>query len=227
MVFDSCSENTLVIVGSDFLFTVIGNTLPQERGNVVRLYRKDCSPDDLIIKGFQVAWLFEHDVCCALNLLDSPCVAETECFRDWTVAFCKNNQNLMEVFRVDPVREFLGGFHIRDFQESIIMHAVSDFFLLQLTGKKVVAVHVELQTERGPCGDTQIAEPKFFVNEIEIIVKTFALVKLKECFPCGFIMQSLLIPHLRWGNRQSRSGAWSIKNSYAIMILVSQAISKA
>ena len=38
MVFDSCSENTLVIVGSDFLFTVIGNTLPQERGNVVRLY---------------------------------------------------------------------------------------------------------------------------------------------------------------------------------------------
>ncbi len=51
-----------------------------------------------------------------------------------------------------------------------------------------MAVHVELQTERGPCGDTQIAEPKFFVNEIEIIVETFALVKLKECLPIGLVM---------------------------------------
>ena len=100
------------------------------------------------------------------------------------------------------------------------MDCVSDFFLLQLTGKKVVAVHVELQTERGPCGDTQIAErycpvPETLglsytwtvqqiecatdimfkqpgdlepVNEIEIIVETFALVKLKECLSIGLVM---------------------------------------
>ncbi len=130
MVFDPRSENTHVIVGADFFLTVIGNTLSQEGGDVVRLYRKDCRPDDLVIKGFQVAWLFEHDVCCALNLLDSPCAAQAECFRDWTVAFCESIQNLMEVFRIDPVRELLGGFDIRDFQKSVIMHAVSNFFLL-------------------------------------------------------------------------------------------------
>lgn len=154
--------------------------LPKESGDIVRFYCKDCRSDDLVIKGFQVTRLPEHDVCCTLNLLDSPCVAETECFRSWTVTFCKSIQNLMEVFRVDSVRELLSGFHIRDFKESVIMHTVSDSLLLQLTGKKVVAIHVELQTERSPGGDTQIAEPKLLVNEIEIIVKTFALVKLKK-----------------------------------------------
>ena len=103
MVFDSRSEDPLVIVGADFFLTVIGNTLSQEGGDVVRLYRKDCRPDDLVIKGFQVTRLFEHDVCCTLNLLDRPCVAEAECFRNRTIAFCKSIQNLMEVFRIDPV----------------------------------------------------------------------------------------------------------------------------
>ena len=170
MVFDPRSENALVIVGADFFLTVTGNTLSQKGGDVVRLYHKDCRPDNLVIKWFQVTGLFEHEVGCALNLLDSPCVAETECFRDWTVTFCKNIQNLMEVFRVDPVREFLGGLHIRDFQEGIIVHVVSDFFLLQFAGKEVVSIHIELQTERSPGRDAQVTETRFFVNEITILL---------------------------------------------------------
>ena len=72
------------------------------------------------------------------------------------------------------------------------MHTVSDSLLLQLIGKMVVAVHVELQTEWSPSGNTQVTESKFLVNEIEIIVGTFAPVKLKECLPCGFIMPWLI-----------------------------------
>ena len=33
------------------------------------------------IKGFQIIRLFKHDVHCTFNLLDCPCVAETECLR--------------------------------------------------------------------------------------------------------------------------------------------------
>ncbi len=82
MVFDSRTENTLVIVCTDFFLTVIGNALSQECSDVIRLYRKDCRPDDLIIKGLQVTGLFEHDIGCTLNLLDCPSVAETERFRN-------------------------------------------------------------------------------------------------------------------------------------------------
>ena len=72
------------------------------------------------------------------------------------------------------------------------MHAVSDFFLLQFTGKEIVSVHIELQTERRPGRDTEVTEPKFFVNEIEGIVEAFALVKFKECLPRGLVMPWLI-----------------------------------
>ena len=72
------------------------------------------------------------------------------------------------------------------------MHAVSDFFLLQFTGKEIVSIHIELQTERRPGRDTEVTEPKFFVNEIEVIVEAFALVKFKECLPCGLVMPWLI-----------------------------------
>ena len=68
------------------------------------------------------------------------------------------------------------------------MHAVSNALLLQFMGEQVMAVHIELQAERRPCRDTKVTEPQFFVNEIEIIVETFALVKLKECLPIGLVM---------------------------------------
>lgn len=72
------------------------------------------------------------------------------------------------------------------------MHAVSDFFLLQFTGKEIVSIHIELQTERRPGRDTEVTEPKFFVNEIEVIVEAFALVKFKECLPRGLVMPWLI-----------------------------------
>ena len=112
MVFDPRTKDSLVIVGADLFLTVIGNTLSKKSGDIVWFYRKDCRSDDLVIKGFQIPWLSEHDVRCTLNLLDRPCVAEAERFRDWTVAFCKSIQDLMEVFWIDPVGEFLGSFDI-------------------------------------------------------------------------------------------------------------------
>jgi hypothetical protein len=72
------------------------------------------------------------------------------------------------------------------------VHAVSAPFLLQFTGKEVVSIHIELQPERYPGRDKEVTEPKFFVNEIEIIVGTFALVKLKKCLPRGLVMPWLI-----------------------------------
>ena len=201
MVFDSRAKDSLVIVGADLFLTVIGNTLPKESGDIVRSYRKNRRSDDLVIKWLQPFRLFEHDVRCTLDLLDCPCVAESKRFRDWTAAFCESIQDLMEVFRIDPVRESLGGFDIRNLQERVIMHAVSDFLLLQFMGEQVMAVHIELQTERRPGRDTEVTEPKLFVNEVEIIVETFALVKLKECLPRGLVMPWLISTALFHGRK--------------------------
>lgn len=188
MVFDPRPENPLVIVGSDFFLTVIGNTLSKKSSNVVRFYSVDCCPDDLIIKGFQITWLFKHDIRSTLNLLNCPCIIKPEVFHNRAVSFGKDIQDFMKVFRIDPVRELLGGFNIGDFEEGVIVHAEINVLLLQLTGKKVMPIHIELQTERRPGRDTQIAQAKFFINEIKVIMETFALVKFEECLTSCFIM---------------------------------------
>jgi len=59
-------------------------------------------------------------------------------------------------------------------------------------GEKIMAVHVELQTERRPCGDIQAAEPKLLINKVKVIMEAFALVKLKECSACCLIMLWLI-----------------------------------
>lgn len=51
------------------------------------------------------------------------------------------------------------------------MHAVENVLSLQLTGKKVMAIHSELQAEHRPCADTQVAEPKLLINEVKVIIR--------------------------------------------------------
>ncbi len=73
MVFNPRSENVPIIVGADFFLTVIGNTLSKESDDIVWFYPKNCRPYDLVVKGFQIAGLFEHDARCTFDLLDCPC----------------------------------------------------------------------------------------------------------------------------------------------------------
>ena len=55
-------------------------------------------------------------------------------------------------------------------------------------GKEIMAVHIKLQSERSPGGNTQVAQSQFFVNEIKVIVEAFTPVRLEEGLPCGLIM---------------------------------------
>ena len=59
-------------------------------------------------------------------------------------------------------------------------------------GEEIMTIHIELEAERGPGGDTQVTQAKFFVKEIEVIVEALALIKLKECLYGGFIMPGLI-----------------------------------
>ena len=55
----------------------------------------------------------------------------------------------MDVFRIDPVGEPLGDFHVRNLKEGIIIiHAEGIILCPQFVGKEVVSVHIEKLTER-------------------------------------------------------------------------------
>ena len=55
------------------------------------------------------------------------------------------------------------------------MHVVSDSLFPQLIGQKIMAIHIELQTERSPSGNPQVTQPQFYIYKI--IMEIFALVK--------------------------------------------------
>ena len=130
MVSDPRSENTLVIVGADLFLTVIGNSLSRESGNVIRLYSKDCRAHDLFIKGFQVTGLLKHNMCSALDLLDCPSITKAKGLCHRAAAPCKDIQDFMEVFGIDPVRKLLSRRNIRDFEKGIVLHAVREILFL-------------------------------------------------------------------------------------------------
>ena len=94
----------------------------------------------------------------------------------------------MKILRIDPVRKFPGSINIRDFQKGVIVHAIANVLLCKFMGEKVMPIHIKLETEGCPGGDTQIAQPQFLVNEIKVIMKAFALVKLEGCPASGLIM---------------------------------------
>lgn len=126
------------------------------------------------------------------NLLNRPCVAEVKGLRDRDVASGKDIQNLMETVRINAVRKFLCSFYIRDFKECIIPHLVNNLLFIKFMSKEVMAVHIKLKLERRPRRNAEVAKPKFFINEIEVIMQTFTLVKFQKRFSACFVVPRLV-----------------------------------
>ena len=131
MVLDPRAEDALVIIRTNLFGAGISNTLSKESGDIVWFHSEDYSADDLIIKRFEIFLLAEHNVGCAFNLLDSPCITESRRFRNRTVSSGKNIKNLVEPLRVNTVRKFLGSLYLGDFKEGIVLHPVNDLFFCQ------------------------------------------------------------------------------------------------
>lgn len=156
MVFDSRTENTLVIVDVHLFPAIISDPLPKESSYIIWFHSKDSGLDNLTINRSRIFLLFEHDICCAFNLLDHSCITKAKAFRNRTVAFCKNIANFMKSFGIDPVGKLLDNFRIGDFEKRIIKHTIGNVFLLRLVCEKVVVTHIKLQAKRSPCRHTQI-----------------------------------------------------------------------
>ena len=72
--------------------------------------------------------------------------------------------------------------------KGIIQRFIADSFLLHFISQPVMPVHIKLETKRRPGRNTKIAQSEFFVDEIEIVVQTFAGVIFQKCFSACFVM---------------------------------------
>jgi hypothetical protein len=63
-------------------------------------------------------------------------------------------------------------------EKRVVELYVADLSAIQLAGQPIVAVAIKLQAERAPGRDPQVAQAQFLIDEVEIIVQTFAVVRL-------------------------------------------------
>ncbi len=55
-----------------------------------------------------------------------------------------------------------------------------------------MSIEIELEAEGAPSGDAKIAQTKLGIDEVEVVVKALAAIRLQEC-PFGFLVEPRLI----------------------------------
>ena len=81
----------------------------------------------------------------------------------------------MQCLNLEFGGQLVGFLKIIDRQESIVGHFIVDVCLLETGSQRIVSVEVELESKGTPGRHSQIAESKFSIDEVEVVVQTFLL----------------------------------------------------
>ncbi len=90
-------------------------------------------------------------------------------------------------FILEALRKFAAQKHGALMDEGIVMKPVVYLFPVKLLRKSVMAVAIELQPERSPCGHAQIAQTPLQKYKVEIVVQTLASNRLEKSLACLFV----------------------------------------
>ena len=152
----------------------------------------DGGPRQPLIDGLQVALALEHDVGGELDLIQAPMVVEFELLHYRTVAVGKPVQFSVQHFHPELVGQFLRLFEVGDPAEGVIQHPVFDVVFAHLARQNTVAIAVELQPEWTPRRHPQRAQPQILVDEVDVVVQAFAIVRLQVGLVSLFVVPRLI-----------------------------------
>lgn len=194
VVLYSRPENAGVKLVAHFALVIPMEFLPQESGDILRFNRVDRCTYQRVVQSLEVGLPSEDDVGCIFSLHDAPVILKAKLLDDRAVTLGENVESLVQVLNPDTIREPLGLFKVANLKKGVVFQHVGDAFLLKLGCQPIVPVEVELQSERSPGGDPQVAETELLVDEVEIVMKTFAGIVLEKGF-----MRFLVMPRLVTG----------------------------
>ena len=127
---------------------------------------------DGLIAGLEIGLPAEDDIGCELYLHEAPVVSTVKVAHDGAEVLGPSVQTPMQAFGIEAIGKRLSLFRIADGQEGIISPLKGDPCLGQSLGQPVMAVQVDLQAKRHPGGYSDITEPEYLIDEIEVIVQT-------------------------------------------------------
>jgi len=96
---------------------------------------------------------------------------------------------------------------VRDVRKGVVGHPIIDAELTQLSRQPVMTIQADLQPAGKPCRHPHVAHAKFFVDEVEVIMQTFAVVRNQKSLAGLFVVPRLVCRaglHRREDAHQSR-----------------------
>ena len=108
------------------------------------------------------------------HLHETPVVTGVEALMDRAELLGPPIESLVELSGVQPVGKRPGPLGICNGEKGIVRHLEGDVGFYQSLGQPVVAIEIGFQTERCPCEDSDVTEPKGLVDEIEVVIEAFS-----------------------------------------------------
>jgi len=164
----------------------------EERGDILGFDRVNGGTDNFVIDQFKIAFLPEEDVRGVLDLHKAPVVVIDKMPKDRAIASDKMIQLAMKSFNIDIIGKLLSPIQIVNLDKDIVEHLETDLLFAKLCGQKVMPVAVELQPEWCPGGDSQITQPPFGGDKVEVIMQALPRYCFERCFAGLFIMPGLI-----------------------------------
>jgi hypothetical protein len=130
----------------------------------------DRGTDDCFIERTQIALVFEHHIRGKLDLHQGPMIPRGEMPDDGAEPFRHLIQSPMERFDLEAIGELLGLREILHLDEGILQKTIGKTFPAEKAGQVMMSVKIELQPEGSPGRHPQVAQPKIFKDEVEVVV---------------------------------------------------------
>ena len=104
---------------------------------------------------------------------------------DGTIGLDDRIQAFVQTVGPDAIGQLLGNYGVLDANEGVIQQGIPDALLGKLARQFLMAVVVELQTERSPRGHAQITQAQLRQDEVKIVMQAFARGRLQRLERCS------------------------------------------
>jgi hypothetical protein len=169
----------------------VSQLAPEKGGDLPGLQGVDGGAAEGVVERVQLSGLVKHNVERVLHLHDAPVIARAKVPEDLAVLPGVAVQQAVQPAEGEAIGQRLRAVPLGDVEEGIVPQREGDARVAELAGEGVVAVEVELQAERGPSGDPEIAEAELRIDEVEVVVQALTRRGLEER-----AAQQLVVPGL-------------------------------
>ena len=201
IVLDAGSFDSDVEIVPHLVLVIAVELAAKECSDVVRLDSVDCRASESAVYVLQCALPEEHDIGSVLGLHQAPVILEPKMSNDGTEVAGEPVQKLVNRSPVQLVGKMLSFMPVVNGGKGVVQQREFDPFVVHLGGQPAVAIEIDLQSKGAPGGYPDIAKSQIFINEIEVVVETSALVWF-QIGALGLLVVPRLVRRARFHGRQ-------------------------